>query len=544
MRTLQFGLKAILILLTVLVLQAPGCVSALGATGGYGSGLATLEPLTLEDDSAALASSPDDEAASIKIRAVNPGYNTDEGKNAGELIELINLSGKEISLDNIAVVYTAKPTNASPNGKSTVLYHFPIGAKFVGRSILLRFAESPEATAGNQDLTYDTSLAMYGSLALVQTTGALDASIMDQPVSNFGEIVSSVCWLGGDSCLPYFSTSVKSRSYTTILLDEDSGEYAHTNEYTPYFDPEDSGLYLPPVSNVDGDSSADATSYSTSTASTSTADFDPDAPPACPGLRFSEILTYYVDDASEQFIEFYNSADTSADLSKCKLRYKKKLYTLAASPTSLPGSSYYVYHPAVKLTKNPTTENLYEVLDANGTLVDSLNLPHGQKSGTSYALMGANADGSANWQLTYSPTPGEPNSYQEFRTCPAGKIINEATGNCVNASTLSSTKDCPAGKYRNPATGRCKSLTSSSGEQTPCKEGYERNPETNRCRKVRDNNGADYPVVPLSGSEEGSSFIALWAILGIAGLGGGYVIFQYRKEIIYFFRKFLTKLRR
>ena len=90
MRSLQHALKAILILLTVFVLQTPGFAQALGVAGSYMSGITTLEPLSLEDDSAVLASSPDDETASIKIRAVNPGYNTDDGKNSGELIELIN----------------------------------------------------------------------------------------------------------------------------------------------------------------------------------------------------------------------------------------------------------------------------------------------------------------------------------------------------------------------------------------------------------------------------------------------------------------------
>ncbi len=585
---MQFGLKAILILLAVLVLQAPSAVSALGAISGYTSGMATLEPLSLEDDSAVLASSPDNETAPIattadsddqtsdsstvfasapfaaataesdfpvRIRAVNPGYNTDMGKNAGELIELINFSDREISLDNVAIIYTTKPTTASPNGKSTILHLFSAGSRFIGHSILLRFFESPEASDENQDLLYDTSLAMTGSLSLVKTPADFDLASMDQtqPVTTFGEITSSVCWNGGDSCLPNFSTTVKSRSYTTILLDNATGAYVHTNDYTPLYDSANTGLYLPPVvdssdttSSVDSPGGSSSSSFgSSSSTKTTSGDFDPDAPPACPGLRFSEILTYYADDAAEQFIEFYNSASSSAQLSGCKLRYKKKLYPLTAGPYSLPGSSYFVYRPTIKLTKNPTAENLYELLDVNGTVVDLLNLPHGQKSGTSYALLGANADGSPNWQITYAPTPGEPNLYQEFRTCPAGKIINEATGNCVNASKLSSaTKDCGPGKYRNPATGRCKSYSSSSSGQTPCKEGYERNPETNRCRKIRDNNGTDYPVVPLSGTEENTSFIALWALAAVAGLGAIYVLFQFRKEIAYFFRKLLTKIKK
>lgn len=591
MRSLQSVLKAILILLTVLVLDTPASVSALGITSGFLSGSSTLKTLSLEDDFAVLASSPDPETATkslnasaalsptssapvpatsdnIAIRAVNPGYTETAGKNSGELIELVNLSDESLVLDDITLVYTAKPTSTYPDGKTTILYQFPEGARFVGASILLRFVDAPEVSDGAQDLTYDTSLAMSGSLAL---------KIGD-------EILSSVCWLGGEDCLLGFSTTVKSRLKTTILRDDITGVYAHTNDYTPLFDLENSGLYLPPASSgSDGsDSSGTSSSLSGSSSGASASsggsstsskpsssskslasDFDTSASPICQSLEFSELLTYYVDDASEQFIEFYNTSDQPMQISGCKLRYKNKFYDLAAGASSydssgnltsatstsssaaiVPAYGYLLYRPELKLTKNPTTDNLYELFDVNGDLVDTLNLPHGQKSGTSYAQTGKNADGSEIWQLTYSPTPGAPNSYQEFRTCPVGKVINEATGNCVNAATLSSTlKDCGEGKYRNPETGRCKSYDNDS-EQTPCKEGYERNPETGRCRKITENSGADYPLVPITDTEENSTFIAIWAIVGIAGLGAAYVIFQFRREILYFFRKHLQKLKK
>ena len=100
-----------------------------------------------------------EETQDIVINAINPGYTTNEGKNSGELIELLNLSSGEISLDNVAIIYTAKPTSTSPNGKSTILYKFPIGSKLIGETILLRYEQSTEATEGNQDLIYNTSIA-------------------------------------------------------------------------------------------------------------------------------------------------------------------------------------------------------------------------------------------------------------------------------------------------------------------------------------------------------------------------------------------------
>ena len=147
--------------------------------------------------------------------------------------------------------------------------------------------------------------------------------------------------------------------------------------------------------------------------------------------------------------------------------------------------------------------------------------------------------------MTFHPTPGEPNIPQEFKTCPAGKVINETTGNCVNATTLSSLlKDCGEGKYRNPETGRCKSYNNSDDDSKECKEGYERNPETGRCRKIKDNSGADYPVIPITGVEERSSFIAIWAIAGVAVVGIGYVLYQFRKEIWYLCRRITGKVKK
>lgn len=533
--------------LLALVLCACGPVSALGVPSSLLSGAATLEPLTLEENSATLASSPDGEVASednIAIRAINPGYTTDAGKNSGELIELVNLSENTLILDGLKILYQSK-TASSP----VLIYEFPDGARFVGRSILLRYSGSPEASAGNQDLTYDTSLAMAGSLALIKSDKDIwsELSLPDldavSATPTGAEALNAVCWLGGDDCLPIFSTTVKSRSYTTILRDDETGEYSHVNDPELLYNPDSPGLYLPEISNETPDASI--ISDSDASAKTASADFDPSATPVCPGLEFSEILTYYVDDVSEQFIELYNNSAKSVDLSKCRLRHKKKLYYFASAQTVLAPGAYYVYHPEISLTKNPTTELLFEIMDVNGDVADSLNLPHGQKKKTSYALTGHDPSGGEIWQLTYNPTPGSANSYQEFQTCPAGKVINVLTGNCVNASTMkSSLNDCGVGKYRNPETGRCKSYSSDSSEQAPCQEGYERNPETNRCRKIKNNSGADYPVVQVTDTEEYSSFIALWAIGAIAALGLGYVVFQFRHEIAYFSRQLLTKLKK
>ena len=543
MRSLQSAFKAILFLLLVLALNVSDAIFALDTAGDSESGVVASEPLSLEENSAVLPSSPDSETVislpPIVINAVNPGYNLSSGKNSGELIELANLSDDELDLTGFSLIYTSKPTKASPSGKSTILYSFPDGATFIGNSILLRYSLSPEASENNQDLTYDTSLAMEGSLKLIHK----------DPETETETVISSVCWFGGEECLPVFSTTVKTRSYTTIMFDTETGEYYHTNNHVPLFNPEKPGLYLPPATppndELDEPPSTDSDTRSSMNTQSSDA-LASSKSPVCSGLEFSEILSYYSEDKSEQFIEFYNSSSTAIPLNECRLRYKNKTYVLAATSTLLAPNAYHVFYPSTTLTKNPTSTNLYEILDVNDEVVDSLEFPHGQKKSTSFALMGQNSDGSSLWQITYSPSPGSPNVYQEFRTCPAGKILNETTGNCVNASKLDTVaKECGPGKYRNPATGRCKSYDSDDGsELAPCKEGYERNPETNRCRKIKQNNGTDYPLVPVTDTENRQSFIALWALLGILALGFVYIVFQFRRDIYYLLRHLTSKFKK
>lgn len=545
MRNLKF-VKTILILLSVFVLGAQGTCSALAVPSSFLSGENLLKTLSLEEDYAVLPSSPDFETAEttnqasldqVAIRAINPGYTTSAGKNSGELIELINLSDQEIDIGGLAIIYTAKPSTSAVSGKSSVLFNFPAGSRFIGRSILLRYKDAPEAIDGAQDLTYSTSLAMTGSLALVQTEPGADLSQIpaNSPLSDFGEEISSVCWLGGEDCLPVFSTTVVSRSYTTILYDEETEEYKHVTDYEPLFDPDNSGLYLPPeLPDESAGSSGSASPGST---------IPPEESP-CFGLEFSEILTYYEESASEQFIEVYNSSKKNINLASCSLRYKKKIYALSDAVKTLRPNAYFAYYPVVTLTKNPSSENLYEIIDDYGNVLDTLSVPHGQKKSTSYALTSSGKNGAKIWQLTYAPTPGKPNIYQEFRTCPAGKIINEATGNCVNAATLKSAlKDCGEGKYRNPETGRCKKIDSDDGP-APCKEGYERNPETNRCRKIKQNSGADYPLVPVTDVADGASLVVVIILGALVLIGAVYVLFQFRKEIYYFFRKIFAKLKK
>lgn len=433
--------------------------------------------------------SPSDEAyefsSQLIIKAVNPGYtNADKLTNAGELIELQNLAGTTISLAGLTVRYT------NGSGKAVELFTFPEGTTMAGELLLMRYAKSPDAE--QSDLTYSSSLAMSaGPLELIYD----------------GETVDSVCWTGKDDCAKAF----KSSAPTTLVRNLSTGEFEHLLTYEPQFVPSSSGLYLP-----ESDPEPDA---------------DPDtqepAPPQCRGLEFSEVLTYYSDTATEQFVEFYNSTSKNITLDGCQLQYKNKTYPISGI---ISAGDYLAYYPSptFSLTKNPNTNNTLSLIDTDGETVDELIYPHGQKKATSYAKF-YDANGTASWSITYNPTPGMPNNLQTFRTCPAGKVINPVTGNCVNLST-STTTECPAGKYRNPLTGRCKNIEDSASTLKECAEGYERNPTTNRCRKITlPNDGADYALVPTT-SSSGTTFAALGIVVLIVSLGSIYIALQFRHE--------------
>lgn len=488
-----------------------------------------LEP-SLDSDSE-LSSSPEQPtdqfvfASDLIIKAVNPGYTVDETQNVGEFIELQKTTDAPLSLANYSIRYT------TASGKSTTLLNFSEGSSLVGEFLLMRLARSPHSE--QSDATYMTTLAM----------GAGTVEILYNDL-----VVDSVCWASkSETC----SAPFKSAHPTTLVRSLETGLFAHAPEYDPIFNSDQPSVILPspdvppPPEVPDSGDSDKVDDTDSEPESKPDSEFEPTSA-RCFGLEFSEILSYYAENKSEQFIELYNPTDRKIDLSFCSIRYKNKSYTL--SGTVLPNSYFAIYPstlaPTFALTKNPSSSNTIELLDAKKSVVDLLAYPHGQKKSTSYAKF-YDAAGEEIWEITYAMTPGIENHYQEFRTCPSGKVINPDTGNCVkvSASAESSIAECPAGKYRNPLTGRCKSFESaSSTEPKPCAAGYERNPETNRCRKiVAENDGAGYALVPSTSSSK-STFIALGAVALVVGLGIIYIILQFRHEIARAIRKIKQRL--
>ncbi|MBQ3436336.1 hypothetical protein IJG26_00010 [Candidatus Saccharibacteria bacterium] len=422
----------------------------------------------------------------LYIKAVNPGYTVDGKRDVGEIIEI----GRKTSdadtpflLAGIAVSYT------NSSGNESVLLEFPENSFMTSETLLLSLASSPGSELAA--LTYTKTLAMKGGLKLVK-----DDTVLDE-----------VCWTGKDGCLKDF----KSANPTTLVRNLETGEFEHLTEYTPEIKPD--SYYVEEV-----DAGFGAIRH-------------------CKGLEITEILSYYETSKTEQFIEIYNSGSEQVLMDGCAIRYKNKNYVLKGI---LRPEQYFAYYPIeFALTKNPTNANSLEIIDEDGTTVDKMFYPNGQRKGTAYAMIGYNERGEKIWKTTYAATPGEPNNYQEFKTCEEGKVINEATGNCVKVATVTE-KTCPEGQYLSILTGRCRKIKTES--VTTCKEGYYLNPETGRCKKIKENNGADYNLQPET-YEEQSVFTALYAILIVIGVILIYVIYEFRKEIGKLLRKVFRQSR-
>ena len=596
-------LKCIL-LVSVLLALVPGYCLAIGTDSGSGGEIVELEnePVETGDDEVY-------ENADLPVlffKAINPGYKVGDDQNVGEMIEICRENSDTLfSLAGATVGYT------NSSGNDSVLLDFPENSWLAGECILLRLASSPggELAAMN----YTKTLALKAGLYL----------ILDD------EIVDEVCWNGKDGCYKAFDSA----NPTTLVRNIEDGEFEYLASYEPnyvegsYYEEaasddsngceiEDESICIDDETNVnDGGNGSggddlnnedenvrdDETSHGDnsddkgdSASGTNPGGFS-EGESLCKNIRFSEILTYYVENQGEQFIELFNGGDDVAKLDNCKLKYKDKIYTLVGEVF---GGSYYIYKSTeLKLTKNPVKENILELIGADGEIVDSLKYYNGQKKGTSLALI--RNDDEEEWAITYNSTPGEANLYQRFRSCEAGKTINELTGNCVN-EVVEVVKICPEGYYLNEATGRCKKeiveiekickdgyylnestgrckkevveeekickdgyyLNESTGrcrkivtetiktcdegyflnletgrcnkiqeeKEKVCQEGYYLNEETGRCRKIRENDGTDYALEPKV-YEEKTSFVALYAVLGVAGVAIVYIIFQFRKEI-------------
>ena len=435
-------------------------------------------------------------APELYFKSVNPGYTVDGVNNVGEMFEIARGGDSDelISLAGVTVRYT------NTSGKEAVLVELPENSFLAGESFLLRLASSPGSELAN--MTYKKTLAMNAKLELVRGE----------------EVIDMVCWTGKNGCIAAFNN----KNPTTIVRNLKTGEFEHLTGYNPVYNEEN---FV--VKNLNPDFNEDKKGD----------DGKGEAGGQCRNLQFSEILSYYAETQAEQFVEFYNAGAEQVLLNGCSLRYKNKLYVL--SGIVKPEGYYVRAADDFKLTKNPTNGGALEIMDVDGAVVDRLEYPNGQKKGVSYAMIGYNERGEEIWHTTYKVTPSEPNIYQEFKTCEEGKVINEETGNCVKVTEVVE-KVCAEGQYLNPLTGRCKKIEVE--EEKVCAEGYYFYEPTGRCRKIVENNGADYDVQKEDGKyKEETSFVAVYAVVAVVVAGVIYIIYEYRREIGKFMKRFLKR---
>lgn len=445
----------------------------------------------------------------LYFKSVNPGYTVEGVSNVGEMFEIARGGNSDelISLAGVTVRYT------NTSGNETVLVEFPENSFLAGEAILLRLASSPGSELAN--LMYKKTLAMSASLALFRGD----------------ELIDAVCFSGKDGCHASFNKNKP----TTLARNVLTGEFEHLENYEPEFDVENYNEKPHRDENENAFTEENEGENEENHNEKPHEDVDEgfgEASGHCGGLQFSEILSYYAEAQSEQFVELYNAGAEQILLDGCVLQYKNKTYPL--SGIVAPEEYVVLWATDFKLTKNPTTYGALAILDVDETVVDEMTYPNGQRKGTAYAMVGYDEKGDEVWHATYAVTPGQANVYQEYKTCEEGKVINEETGNCVKASAVVE-KTCEAGQYLNPLTGRCKKIETE--EEKVCKEGYYLYAPTGRCRKVVENDGAEYDVVPDANEKKESSFAAVYAVLGAVGVGLIYIIYEYRKEIARIFKR-------
>ncbi|MBR3168958.1 hypothetical protein IKF23_00775 [Candidatus Saccharibacteria bacterium] len=432
----------------------------------------------------------------VFIKAINPGYTVNGVANVGEMIEIGRKnSDAPMSLAGFNIYYT------NSSGNRVLLIDLSKHIWMTGETFILQLASSPDS-----------------ELAPIQYTKTLAFKAGPLALERDGVVLDSVCWTGKNECYEGFDSAHP----TSLVRDFETGKFRHVSNYDFNYD----------ATMIFDDGEADNDSDSGGFGGEHMEEIS-----QCKGAIFSEILSYYDILQSEQFIELYNNSAENITLDGCFLKYKNKKYPLSGN---INAEEYFVrYLTDFKLTKNPTNSNIVELVDADGAVVDKLEYYNGQRRGASYALVGYDKTGVEIWKTTYSPTPGEANNYQEYKTCEVGKVINEATGNCVKVTSIAE-KICGEGKYLNILTGRCKNIPEDTGT-TECKEGYYRSEETGRCRKITVNDGADYTLVPETYKEE-SSFVALYLVLGVVGVGLVYVGYEFRHDILKLMRKIKNKI--
>lgn len=284
---------------------------------------------------------------------------------------------------------------------------------------------------------------------------------------------------------------------------------------------------------------------------------------SCAGLVISEILPNPAGaDGGQEFIELYNTTDSSISLEGCSIQILGSNTFLLPAQTVVNAGEFVAFSDSESgLTLPNASGGTLFLLDTDGSEIYTASYPADMEDDTAWAWFGG-----ANWEASYTSTPNAENIRQPDKPCPAGEERSIETGRCRTiaaenqalapcaegqtrnpetnrcravAETASALVACKPGQERNPETNRCRSTTTASADLKACPAGQERNPETNRCRKAT---GAQ--VAGITDVQDVPSPAAIqswhWWVAGIAATGAvGYGAYEWRHSI----RRFFDKLR-
>jgi hypothetical protein len=259
-------------------------------------------------------------------------------------------------------------------------------------------------------------------------------------------------------------------------------------------------------------------------------------------------------DGDNEYIELYNSNSFTVDISGYILRAgaevgKYNYYAVPAGTSINPGGFWVIYSKDFGF--NLVNKTGQVSLLAGDSLVSQSATYATAPDNQSWSLI----DGE--WVYTKNLTPGlanaipaqaqvviSPGNSDGLKPCADNQYRNPETNRCrLITTSTSALTPCKEGQERNPETNRCRSIATEGSTLVECKEGQERNLDTNRCRQVLSASipSAEYPIEPVSQAEHSSW--GWWAAIGVAVLGSGYAIWEWRGSIARLSRAFWLKVR-
>lgn len=289
-------------------------------------------------------------APPLRFYAFNAGYKDEASQQNYDFIELEKTIEGELDLKG----YELRYFNSSDKESGGIGFD---DYNLTSNRLVLGYTKSPQYADAPEQYRYT-----FSSSGLASTGGRLQL-LAD------GELIDEVCWgkIVCDQQFKKFTTALDTNE-SALLTEEQYAAYYPTIDEVALVEKE---LPSAPVEQTPTETSVPAPTVE-----------EVETLHSCAGLRFSELLSYYAKDKSEQFIELYNAGDATLALDGCWIQYKNKSYPLSGQVEP----SGYMLFKDIALTKNPSSSLALTIYDDYG-IVDEMSYYHGQKAGTSNIII-------------------------------------------------------------------------------------------------------------------------------------------------------------